>query len=152
MKKYLEITEKMRMVDDIIDACITDGKLDVVQLEESRVLYITLYYDGDDRFIKDGFGKILGIETYDKLMKNGEFDKHIKRKIPKKEYQLLMTLIEESVKEKLRQSNTVAGIFNHISQLDLEGIMKEFKDLDLDKFKQVSKLIKANNGISEKVK
>lgn len=145
MKKYLEFNEKAKLVGSIVEACVEDGKLDVMQKELSKVIYITLYYDGEDKFIVDEDGDILASETYDVLMKDNMFYTLIQNKIPTSEYRSIERLMNESIEEKIRQENTIMGILRKMSSLDIEKTLEDFKQLDMNKLSEITKVASMNS-------
>lgn len=141
MKEYLEFNEKTRLIDNIVESCVINGELDVMQREIAKVIYITLFYEGDERFIKDESGELRAAETYDFLMRDNAFSKEIQSKIPGVESRRVERLINEAIEEKIRQSSTISGLLKKLSELDIKGTLSQFKDLDMKKMQEVSKLV-----------
>jgi len=144
VKKYLNLEEKFTLVNDVVESCVNDYQLDVIQKEVSKVVYITLGYV-EDFEVAEKDGEFEVVETYDNLMKDNLYFKKIYKKIPKQERKLIERLIDESINEKLRQGGTLTGIMSKVSELDFTTIAKQFNDLDIKKMDKVIKMAKVNN-------
>ncbi len=149
MKKYLKLEDKINLVDDIVEGCVSDYELDVLQREVATVLFTTIYFDKkyyNENVVKDQDGNMITMETYDKLMKKRGYFNNIYQKIPKYEIHLIEQLIDDSIKEELRRGGAIQSIVSKVESLDFEKIAKEFKDLDPKKLKEIKNIVNINNG------
>ena len=149
MKKYLKLEDKINLVDDIVDGCVNDYELDVLQREVATVLFTTIYFDKEyynENVVKDQDGNMITMETYDKLMKKRGYFNDIYQKIPKYEIHLIEQLIDDSIKEELRRGGAIQSIVSKVQNLDFKEIAKEFKNLDINKLKEIKNIVNINNG------
>jgi hypothetical protein len=143
IKEYISISEKIDMINLIIQSCINDDKLDVFKKELSTVYYISQFYSvfravKIEEISDDGesFEVVDILSTYDKLMSGG-FYKQIVDGISEFEYKTIMRLIDESINENLRQKNYFNLMYDQLKDLDSLESLKMLSNIDKEKVDEI---------------
>lgn len=131
IKQYLPVKEKMELIDDVLRNSIDEnGIYNPVKIDVFTSLNIIYYYTNitfTDKQKQDPY------KIFDLLESNFIFST-IANSIPEREYNFILSVIEESAKSITNFNNSIMGILSRVSQdysnvsFDAEKIMNTLAD------------------------
>lgn len=157
VKKYLPFVNKTLFVNDMINSCITENEkkmkmIDFTQKQLCFDIYILRDY-ADLEFDADSL-----IDQYDYLKENGAIE-YIISIIEHKDKEELIKMVDQSLEQEVKTSNSLEGILNNgiqdviskipeSSKIDkwVKSLVKTIKDFKPEQYSKLNELLDFSKG------
>ena len=146
VKESISIQDRYNMIQEILEYCIIDMKLDTISLEVAKVVNLARYYSSFTMEKTDEY--ISYVKTYESLMTNSKLYKFILPHINQYELKLIDDMLDKEISNRTSLSYLFVDKF---SGMDIEDVKKQLESLDMSKLDGVNSILKTLQGSDSSV-